>query len=52
VNNGELCRASGCESCCVMPGQWLSIMLIHAEPVVVNQMCYDEPVVVDHCVLC
>ena len=36
VNHGVLCPASGCESWCVMLGQWLSIIVSYDEPVVVN----------------
>ena len=36
VNQGELCRASGCESRCVMVTHWLSIMACYTAPVVVN----------------
>jgi hypothetical protein len=36
VNHGVLCRASDCESWCVMLSQWSCIMVCYAEPVVVN----------------
>ena len=36
VNYGELLRASGYESLCIMLSQWLCIMVCYAAPVIVN----------------
>jgi hypothetical protein len=36
VNHGVLCRASGCESWCVLLSKWLLIMVCIAEQVIVN----------------
>ena len=58
-----LCWASGCESWGAMLSQWVWIMMCYAErmamlsyskPVVVmwNIVCYDEPVIVNHWLLC
>jgi hypothetical protein len=41
VNHDELCRASSCESWCIMVSQWLWILV-----------GYSEAVVVNHCLLC
>jgi hypothetical protein len=41
VDHGELCLVSGTESWCVILSQWLLIMV-----------SYDEPVVVNHGLLC
>ena len=35
-NRGVLCRASGCESWCVMVSQWLGVIVYYAEAVGVN----------------
>jgi hypothetical protein len=52
VNNGVLCRASGCESRCFIMSQWLLIMVCITEQVIVNHGGFTVQVVVNHGVLC
>ena len=41
LNHGEVNQGSGYESWCALLSQWLSIMV-----------CYTDPIVVNHSVLC
>ena len=63
MNHGVLCRASGCESRCVLLSQLLLIMVCIAEQVIVNygefycangceSWCVMLSVVVNYAVLC
>ena len=49
----EVDWASGWESLCAMLSQWLCIIVCYADLSFMGIMvCYAEPVVVNHCVLC